>query len=95
MDHICLRMGKNHFEDRENFPDGFVESGFFSDMEEDILIYWGETMYRLEIGDIYPENEEEEHFVRMLDKPEIANSILERTWLKYRRHINYFLESGH
>ena len=93
MKHISFRMGQKSFEDLENFPDGFVESGLFTDEEEEILVYWGETMYGLEIGDLFPENQEEEHFVRILDKPNLANSPLEKAWLKYRSYAKYYFPS--
>lgn len=85
MGHILFRMGLGKFEDLENFPDGFVESGLFTDEEEELLTYWGETMYGLEIGNLVPKNEEEAHFIRTIDKPELAKSSLEKVWLKYQK----------
>ncbi|WP_375749980.1 DUF413 domain-containing protein [Vibrio sp. HN007] len=91
MKHISFRMGQHNFEDVVNFPEGFVKSGLFSDAEEEILVYWGETMHGLDIGELFPENQEEEHFVRVLDNPKLANSSFEKIWLKYRKIANNYL----
>ncbi|MDB1125197.1 DUF413 domain-containing protein [Vibrio algarum] len=84
MQHIKLRMGQDHFEDEDRFPDGFAESGEFTYAEEELLTYWGETMYALELGEIIPENLEEEHFVQAIKNPKLAHSCLEKVWLKYK-----------
>ncbi|WP_415846622.1 DUF413 domain-containing protein [Vibrio aerogenes] len=76
-------MGQHQFEDHENFPDGFVESGHFTDAEEEMLVYWGETMMALACGELEPVNEEEAHFIFILAHPKLAMSPLEKVWLKY------------
>ncbi|WP_390236655.1 DUF413 domain-containing protein [Vibrio sp. F74] len=84
MGHITLRMGEKCFEDEEIFPDGFAESGAFSYAEEELLTYWGDTMYALEVGYLLPENLEEEHFVQVIGNPKLARSCLEKVWVKYK-----------
>ena len=93
MEHIRFRMGENSFTDEELFPHGFAESGEFTYAEEELLVYWGETMYSLEIGDLTPENIEEELFLKVIENPALAHSCLEKVWLKYRALAKYRIPS--
>ncbi|KJY81983.1 hypothetical protein TW81_16680 [Vibrio galatheae] len=83
MSDIQFRLGKKRFYDNTKFPRGFAKSGDFTLAEEEILIFYGETMLGLETGQLDPENAEEKHFLKVLDNPVKAKSKLERTWLKY------------
>jgi uncharacterized protein YifE (UPF0438 family) len=85
MKHIKLRMGRKHFEDKDRFPNGFSDSGLFSDVEDELLTYWGETMEALEVGDLLAKNPEEEHFLQAVNNPALANTCLEKVWLKYKK----------
>lgn len=80
-----FRNGNKKFYDTKKFPRGFAKSGDFTIAEEDILIQYGDTMRALETGEIQPENAEEKHFLEMLENPDLANTKLERAWLKYVR----------
>ncbi|WED28831.1 DUF413 domain-containing protein [Vibrio sp. DW001] len=86
-------MGEKCFEDEEIFPDGFAESGAFSYAEEELLTYWGETMYALEVGHLIPENSEEEHFVQVIEGSKLARSCLEKVWLKYKALSGFDIHS--
>jgi uncharacterized protein YifE (UPF0438 family) len=78
-----FRQGKKRFYDNSKFPRGFAKSGDFTLAEEEILIFYGETMLGLETGQLDADNQEEKHFLKVLDNPGKAKSKLERTWLKY------------
>ncbi|USD67594.1 DUF413 domain-containing protein [Vibrio sp. SCSIO 43136] len=78
-----LRMGERRFYDDKAFPRGFAKSGNFTLVEEELLIYYGQTMLALEQGSLLPENAEEKHFLKALKDPKKANSKLETVWLKY------------
>ncbi|PJC87092.1 hypothetical protein CSW98_04075 [Vibrio sp. HA2012] len=80
---IELRMGEKRFYDNKAFPRGFAKSGNFTIMEEELLIYYGDTMSGLEAGTLQPENKEEEHFVKVLEDHGKAKTKLEKVWLKY------------
>ncbi|WP_070968983.1 DUF413 domain-containing protein [Vibrio sonorensis] len=83
MSDIQFRPGKKRFYDNTKFPRGFAKSGDFTLSEEEILIFYGDTMVALENGEIHAENSEEKHFLKVLDNPGKAKTKLERTWLKY------------
>jgi len=83
MTEIQLRMGEKRFYDDKAFPRGFAKSGNFTILEEELLIYYGDTMVNLESGELKPENSEEKHFLKVLKDPKKANTKLETTWLKY------------
>ncbi len=86
MSEIEFRMGEKRFYDDKAFPRGFAKSGNFTLLEEELLIYYGDTMLGLESGKLLPENGEEEHFMEVLADPEKAASKLEKAWLKYIKH---------
>ncbi|MFG0605319.1 DUF413 domain-containing protein [Vibrio mimicus] len=85
MSETAFRQGKKRFFDTKKFPRGFAKSGDFTLAEENILTQYGDTMLGLESGELHPENAEEEHFLKALEKPELAESKLEKAWLKYTR----------
>ncbi|WCE32199.1 DUF413 domain-containing protein [Vibrio sp. SCSIO 43137] len=86
MAEILLRMGEKRFYDDKAFPRGFAKSGNFTILEEELLIYYGDTMDGLETGRLEPENAEEKHFLKALKDPKKANTKLETTWLKYIKY---------
>ena len=86
MAEILLRMGDKRFYDDKAFPRGFAKSGNFTILEEELLIFYGETMAGLESGELEPENQEERHFLKALKDPKKANTKLETIWLKYIKY---------
>ncbi len=86
MAEILLRMGEKRFYDDKAFPRGFAKSGNFTLIEEELLIYYGDTMAALESGRLAPENQEEKHFLKTLKDPKKAHTKLETTWLKYIKY---------
>lgn len=85
MSETQFRYGKKRFYDNKKFPRGFAKSGDFTLAEEELLIQFGDTLIGLESGELVPQSSEEQHFIDMLQDPTLANSKLERTWLKYIR----------
>ncbi len=76
----CLRqhfVKEKTFFDTKKFPRGFAKSGDFTLAEEDILTRYGDTMLGLESGELQPENADEEHFLKVLANPELAENKLE------------------
>lgn len=78
-----FRAGKKRFFDNKKFSRGFAKSGDFTIAEEDLLTRYGSTMQALESGELQPENEEEEAFLRVVNQTGEASTKLERVWLKY------------
>jgi uncharacterized protein YifE (UPF0438 family) len=78
-----IRVGEKRFHDHKAFPRGFGKSGYFTIVEDDILSSYGQTLLALELGDIFPANTEEKHFLKVLRNPGKAKSKIEQTWLKY------------
>jgi uncharacterized protein YifE (UPF0438 family) len=62
-------------------------------VEEELLTYWGETMYALEAGHLIPENLEEEYFVQVTGNPKLAHFCLEKVWLKYKAIYRFDIPS--
>jgi hypothetical protein len=48
MAEIEIRMGEKRFYDNKAFPRGFAKSGNFTILEEELLIYYGDTLAGLE-----------------------------------------------
>ncbi|WP_413111822.1 DUF413 domain-containing protein [Thaumasiovibrio sp. DFM-14] len=78
-----MRMGEGRFCDNKAFPRGFAKSGDFTLVEADLLTHYGQTMLALELGNLEPENAEENHFLQTLIDHKNANTKLEKVWLKY------------
>ncbi|SUQ32762.1 YifE [Vibrio furnissii] len=85
MSETVFRQGKKRFFDTKKFPRGFAKSGDFTLAEEDTLSLYGETLVGLETGALQPENAEEQHFMDVLVNPDLAQSKIERVWMKYVR----------
>ena len=73
------------FYDDTNFPRGFNKSGDFSIGESEILTTLGRRLFMLENKFSLPENEIEEHFVRILRTQEQPQTEVERVWIKYKQ----------
>ncbi|MDE1513861.1 MULTISPECIES: DUF413 domain-containing protein [Vibrio] len=85
MAETAFRQGKKRFFDTKKFPRGFAKSGDFTLAEEEILSLYGNTMLGLESGELTPENDQEQHFIKVLENPDLAEHKLEKAWLKYTR----------
>lgn len=81
-----IRLGEKRFYDDKAFPRGFAKSGNFTILEDELLMYYGDTLSGLETGRLEPMNQEEKHFLKALKDPKKANTKLETTWLKYIKH---------
>jgi uncharacterized protein YifE (UPF0438 family) len=83
MQNVTIRKGNKVFSDSKQFPYGFKKSGDFSIAEANMLSTYGDTLFNLEFGSLLPENEEETRFVGVVRGECEAQSLLEKTWLKY------------
>jgi uncharacterized protein YifE (UPF0438 family) len=86
MAEIEIRMGEKRFYDNKAFPRGFAKSGNFTILEEELLIYYGDTLAGLEACTLDPVNKEEKHFLKVLQDHSKAQSKLEKAWLKYIKY---------
>lgn len=80
-----FRQGKKRFYDNKKFPRGFAKSGDFTLAEENILMLYGETLVGLESGVLAPANSEEQHFMQVVVNPDLAETKIEKVWMKYVR----------
>ncbi|MGO1296461.1 MAG: DUF413 domain-containing protein [Vibrio sp.] len=80
-----FRQGKKRFYDNKKFSRGFAKSGDFTLAEENLLTIYGETMLGLEQGTLAAETLEETQFLTVLQQPDLAQTKLEKVWLKYTR----------
>ncbi|PWI32513.1 hypothetical protein DI392_15815 [Vibrio albus] len=86
MAEIEIRMGEKRFYDNKAFPRGFAKSGNFTILEEELLIYYGDTLAGLEAGILEAESKEEKHFLKVLEDHGKAQTKLEKAWLKYIKY---------
>ena len=68
---------RRYFDDK-NYPRGFARHGDYTIREAQILEQYGQACLALEA------TAEEERFVAVMKGDEIAESIIEKAWLKYR-----------
>jgi len=76
------------FYDDANFPHGFNRSGDFSILESDVLHQYGRAMKALSKEERKPVTSDEKRFVAVCKGERRAESLLERTWLKYLDKIS-------
>jgi uncharacterized protein YifE (UPF0438 family) len=75
------------FYDDANFPFGFARSGDFTIMEAETLTNSGYVMNQLANKKISPENEEQEHFVAVIEGKTQPLYKNEHLYLKYKKLI--------
>ncbi len=76
------KLGK--FFDNKHFARGFNRSGEFTISEAQMLENFGSAMMKLYQGEISPEDEEEQLFLRVMNDPESAEKSPYATcWKKY------------
>lgn len=80
-----IRQGNRVFLDTVHYAYGFKKSGDFTIPESEILSQFGHTLLALEMGEITPESAEEERFVQVILGKEVAESKIEKAWVKYVR----------
>lgn len=74
---------RRYFDDK-NYPRGFARHGDYTIRESQTLEQFGQACLALETGERSPVTAEEERFVAVMKGDEIAESIVEKSWLKYR-----------
>ncbi|WP_394202666.1 DUF413 domain-containing protein [Shewanella waksmanii] len=78
-----FRLSASHFYDDANFPRGFNRCGEFTRVQAELLTLYGLNMQALAAGMLLAENEEEQHFINVVQGIEVANTLIEITWMKY------------
>ena len=78
-----IRKSSKSFFDDVNFPRGFSRSGEFTVLESNLLNDYGYSLQLLSNGTLMPENIEEVRFADVCTGREIAQSLVEKTWMKY------------
>jgi uncharacterized protein len=73
------------FYDDANFPYGFARSGDFTIQEAENLTKYGYMMNQLANKKISPENEEQEHFVQVVEGKTQPLYNNEQLYLKYKK----------
>lgn len=79
----------NRFYDDKNYPRGFSRHGDYTIRESDILESYGQAFLDLELGKREAINAEEEAFVAVCKNERVAETIFEKTWIKYRSRTNH------
>ncbi len=89
------------FYDAVHFPHGFNRAGVFTRTEAEILSRCGFTIKQLSDYSKEPESEEQQRMLTVIHGEAEAESMVERTWIKYLQHIQnrglmrvYGLSSG-
>ncbi|OOS00800.1 hypothetical protein B0187_00420 [Haemophilus paracuniculus] len=72
------------FFDDKNYPRGFARHGDYTIREAQTLEQYGLACLELESGERKPATPEEKRFVAVCKGEEIAESVIEKAWLKYR-----------
>lgn len=72
------------FFDDKNYPRGFARHGDYTIRESQALEQYGLAFIELESGERKAATAEEKRFVAVCQGKEVAESFLEKTWLKYR-----------
>lgn len=80
-------VANRRFFDDRNFPRGFTRSGRFTLAEGNLLEKHGLAMQELEQGVRQPANDEEQRFLLVCRGEAEANTVYEKTWLKYKQRL--------
>lgn len=84
MSNYLIFKSDSRFYDDKNFPYGFDRAGIFTRAEVELLHDCGRVLEALELGTQPPLGEEQERFVKVCNGQEVAESSVEKTWMKYR-----------
>lgn len=76
------------FFDDKNYPRGFSRHGDYTIRESLTLEQYGQACLALELGERKPKTAEEKRFVAVMKGDEIAETEIEKAWLKYRSLTN-------
>ncbi|VEI75971.1 Uncharacterized protein conserved in bacteria [Mannheimia haemolytica] len=72
------------FFDDKNYPRGFSRHGDYTIRESQTLEQFGQACLALESGERKPTTQEEKRFVAVMKGEEVAETDIEKAWLKYR-----------
>lgn len=76
------------FYDDKNYPRGFARSGDFTTAESALLEKHGVALKALSDGVQQPANEEERHFIAVVNSEVEAQSSIEKVWVKYLKRTS-------
>ena len=76
------------FFDDDNFPHGFNKCGDFTIRESNLLSTFGSIMRDLHTGKCQPSNPIQVRFVDICQGKNVAESPLEKVWIKYLDLVN-------
>jgi len=85
--HDCFRTDKR-FEDKLNFPYGFLKSGDFTIEQARVLELKGVAYQELAAGARKPQGEVEREFVAFCHGKKEAQTIHERVWKRYLAKVH-------
>jgi len=88
MNNYLVFKSPSRFYDDVNFPYGFDRAGIFTRSEVETLHDCGVVLRALETGQQPPMGEEQERFVAVCQGQAVAESSVEKTWIKYRNQIS-------
>jgi len=80
-------LSDRRFYDDKNFPNFFHRSGDFTIKEADVLMATGYVMTQLKNGEMKPQSPEHKHFLEVINGKQVAESLEEKTYLKYLKLI--------
>ena len=75
------------FYDAMHFPHGFNRAGVFTRTEAELLNRCGFVIKQLSDYSKEPENDAQRRMLAVIHGEETAESLIERTWMKYLDHI--------
>lgn len=76
------------FYDDANYSRGFGKYGDYSVTEANALHQFGNRLKGLSIEKFSPESEDEKHFLMVCKGESVANTFLEKLWVKYQSKLN-------
>lgn len=76
------------FFDDKNYPRGFSRHGDYTIKESQVLEQYGQAFKALDSGERKAVTKEEKDFVKFCKGEKPAETFFEKTWHKYRTHIN-------
>lgn len=76
------------FFDDKNYPRGFSRHGDYTIKESQLLEQYGQAFHELDLGLRQPATAEEKAFVAFCRGERAPETAFEKTWNKYRSHIN-------
>lgn len=87
MDQVSEWRNFGVFYDNDRYPRGFGKHGDFTIKQATALHDFGLTMQMLASGELQPQSEAEQRFVKVCKGELEAESFLEKTWMIYQKKV--------